>query len=189
MKDVLNILKLGLILAAFSVVSCVSLALVNSITAPIIAEKKMSGSAAAMREIFPEAAKFEAVEAVTSAQNGEVTFRSVNLVKSADDALLGAVVEAEGPTYDRAVILVGVDTSFAVKGTSILELYDSPGFGQRAKEGGYMDQYNGKTPDDAFVVGDDIVALSGASISSKGIAAILKAAVSEAQAVIKENSK
>lgn len=186
MKD---ILKLGLILAAFSVVSCVSLALVNSITAPRIAALKLSGSAAAMKQIFPEAAKFEPVEAVALDLGGDVTFRSVNLAKSADDALLGAVVEAEGPTYDRAAILVGVDTSFAVTGTSILELSDSPGFGQRAKEGGYMDQYNGKTPSDAFVVGDDVVALSGATISSKGIAAILKAAVSEAQAVIKENSK
>ena len=183
-----EILKLGLVLAAFSVVSCVSLALVNSITAPRIAALKLFGSAAAMKQIFPEAAKFEAVEAV-SGQNSEVKIRSVNLAKNADGALLGAVVEAEGPTYDRAVILVGVDTSFAVKGTEILELYDSPGFGQRAKEGGYMDQYNGKTPSDAFVVGDDVVALSGATISSKGIAAILKAAVSEAQAVIKENSK
>ena len=185
MKD---ILKLGLVLAAFSVVSCVSLALVNSITAPVIAEKKLSGSAAAMKKIFADAAKFEPVEAV-SGQNSDVTIRSVNLAKSADGALLGAVVEAEGPTYDRAVILVGVDTSFAVKGTEILELYDSPGFGQRAKEDGYMDQYKGKTPSDAFAVGDDVVALSGASISSKGIAAIVKTAVSEAPAVIEENSK
>ncbi|MBO7135110.1 MAG: FMN-binding protein [Spirochaetaceae bacterium] len=186
MKD---ILKLGLTLAVFAVVSCVSLALVNSLTAPVIAERKMSGSAAAMRQVFAEAAKFEPVEAVASGESSEVKLHSVNLAKSADGALLGAVVEAEGPTYDKAVILVGVDTSFAVKGTVILELYDSPGFGQRAKEGGYMDQYNGKTTGDAFVVGEDIVAISGASISSKGIAAIVKAAAKEAEAVIKENSK
>ena len=47
---------------------------------------------------------------------------------------MGVVVEATGPTYDKALILVGVDISYAVTGTTILELTDTPGFGQKAKK-------------------------------------------------------
>lgn len=185
MKD---ILKLGLILAVFAVVSCLSLALVNSITDPVIKARKMAESAAAMKQVFAEAAEFEPVKDFT-AKEGSVVFRSVNLAKKADGSLLGAVVEAEGPTYDKAVILVGVDMSYSVTGTVILELSDTPGFGQKANEGGYMNQYIGKNASDAFAVGDDIAAISGASISSKGIAAIVKSAVNEAKTIIKENAR
>lgn len=181
-------LKLGFTLAIFAVVSCVALALVNSITEPVIAEMKMSGSAAAMKQVFADADKFESVKDFKP-QVGTVTIKSINLARTADGSLLGAVVEAEGPTYDKALILVGVDTSYAVTGTVILELSDTPGFGQRAKEGGYMDQYNGKTSADAFAVGEDIAAISGASITSKGIAEIVKTAVNEAKTVIEENAQ
>ena len=54
-------LKLGFTLAVFSVISCVSLAFVNSLTAPVIAEKKMTESAVAMKQVFAEA-KIEPVD-------------------------------------------------------------------------------------------------------------------------------
>ena len=181
-------LKLGFTLAVFSVISCVSLAFVNSLTASVIAEKKMTESAVAIKQVFAEAKKFEPVENFQN-QNGSVVFKSVNLAKDKDGSILGVVVEATGPTYDKALILVGVDISYAVTGTAILELTDTPGFGQKAKEGGYMDQYRGKTFSDDFVVGKDIAVISGATISAKGIAEIVKAAVIEGKAVIEENAK
>ena len=52
-----------------------------------------------------------------------------------------------------------------------------------------MDQYRGKTFSDDFVVGKDIAVISGATISAKGIAEIVKAAVIEGKAVIEENAK
>lgn len=168
-----EMLKLGAVLACFAVVSCVALALVNGVTSPVIAAQKQGKTGEALKVVFPDAASFE--KADSGYQNADaVQIQSLYVAKDSGGAVLGAVVQATGPTYDKAVILVGVTVSGSITATEILELSDTPGFGQKAKEGGYMDQYSGKSAADAFTVGADVVAISGATISSNGIASIVK---------------
>ena len=174
-----EMLKLGFVLASFALVACVALALVNSFTLPLIEGPKAKETAAKMKQVFPQATAFEALDEEFET-GSSVHIDSFTLAKDGDN-VIGAVIQASGPTYESAVILVGIDKNGSITGTSFVELSDSPGFGQRAKDNGYMDQYTGKTWSDAFEVNQDVEAISGASFSSKGIANIIKTASATAK--------
>ena len=167
--------KLGGTLAAFALVACVALALVDSVTGPVIREAAEKKANAALQTVFPNATSFEAKEGFQAGDHGSIQFERVVLAKNGDEAL-GVAMQLTGPTYDKATMIVATDTEGKVVGTSFLALTDTPGFGQKATESGYMDQFNGKTKDDKFAVGEDVQAISGATITSKGLAEMIKAA-------------
>lgn len=51
------------------------------------------------------------------------------------------------------------------------------GYGDEIREGRFKRQFLGKTPDDAIAFGEDVVAISGATISSKAMAVGVRRAV------------
>ena len=53
-----QILKLGLTLAAFAVVSCLALAVVNNFTAPVIEKNNAAKTSAGLTVVFPQADSF-----------------------------------------------------------------------------------------------------------------------------------
>jgi electron transport complex protein RnfG len=57
---------------------------------------------------------------------------------------------------------------------SFMELTDTPGFGQKAKEPAFYSQFTGKSANDPFEVKGDVQVISGATITSRGVASILK---------------
>ncbi|MGL4985911.1 MAG: FMN-binding protein [Treponemataceae bacterium] len=171
-----EILKLGSVLAAFAVVACVALALVNNATAPAIAANKAAEANAGMSVVFPQADSFEAITDFTVDNIAPAKIEGIYVAKS-NDEVIGSVVQMFAPTYEKAVVLVAVDMNKNIIGNTFLELSDTPGFGQKARENNYMDQYNGKSAEDAFELGSDLVAISGATITSKALALLMKASV------------
>ena len=59
-----------------------------------------------------------------------------------------------------------------------MELLDTLILGTKAAEEPFIGQFNNKSIKDNFSVGDDVVAISGATITSRGVSAILKTASS-----------
>lgn len=165
--------KLGLALAIFASVACVLLALVNNVTAPAIAAAKERELNAGLAVVFSEADNFEAAPGFTSDTETSVKVTNLYLAKKGSD-VLGAVVQANGPTYDKAEMLIGVTLDRAITGIQFLSLTDTPGFGQKATEPEWMAQFNGKSVDDPFTTGQDVVKISGATISTDGIAQLIK---------------
>lgn len=165
--------KLGLALAIFASVACVLLALVNNVTAPAIAAAKERELNAGLAVVFSEADNFEAAPGFTSDTETSVKVTNLYLAKKGSD-VLGAVVQANGPTYDKAEMLIGVTLDRAITGIQFLSLTDTPGFGQKATEPDWMAQFNGKSVDDPFTTGQDVVKISGATISTDGIAQLIK---------------
>ncbi len=165
--------KLGLSLAIFASVACVCLALVNNVTAPAIAAAKERELNAGLAVVFPEADTFQAAPEFTPDTANSVKVTNLYLAKQGDQ-VLGAVVQANGPTYDKAEMLIGVTLDRAITGIQFLSLTDTPGFGQKATEPEWMAQFAGKSVDDPFVVGQDVDKISGASISSGGISQLIK---------------
>lgn len=165
--------KLGLALAIFASVACVLLALVNNVTAPAIAAAKERELNAGLAVVFSEADNFEAAPGFTSDTETSVKVTNLYLAKKGSD-VLGAVVQANGPTYDKAEMLIGVTLDRAITGIQFLSLTDTPGFGQKATEPEWMAQFNGKSVDDPFTTGQDVDKIGGATISTDGIAQLIK---------------
>lgn len=174
-----QMIKLALILMAYTAVACVGLALVNNFTALAIAKNEQAELNKGLKNVFLDADTFEAAADFQAITKDGINLEALYLAKSGDN-LLGCVIRASGATYDKATILAGVDTNGKMTSIQFLSLTDTPGFGQKAAEPPFADQFKGKAITDAFEVKADIQAISGATITSVGVAKILKVATTAA---------
>ncbi len=175
MSDIFKMLKLGIILAIFASVACLCLALVNIATAPRIEATQLAKANAGMIVVFEDATSFETVE-VPSVDTEGVVINSLNIAKNGD-AVVGVVIEATGPTYDEATMLIGIDISRTITGVEFLALSDTPGFGQAAAEPAFKDQFKGLAVGESVAPGTDFDGISGSTITTNGVTAILNAAL------------
>lgn len=168
-----NMLKLGLSLAIYASVACVCLSLVNMVTAPAIAAAKERELNSGLAVVFADADTFELAPGFVADTASSVKVTNLYLAKKGDQ-VMGAVVQANGPTYDKAEMLIGVTLNRSITGIQFLSLTDTPGFGQKAAEPEFANQFAGKSVDDAFSAGDDVTAISGATITTKGVSQLIK---------------
>ena len=175
MKD---IIKLAVILSFYTVVACISLALVHGFTSPIIEKHKEEAVKRALQSIFPLADNFDDVfDKLDNLDNieGSIAITAAHVAKK-DGRAIGFTIQASGPTYSKATILMGIDLDKKIASIKFLELLDTPSLGSKAADSPFIDQFPNKSTEDAFEVGKDIEAISGATITSKGVCAILKVA-------------
>jgi electron transport complex protein RnfG len=175
-----GMLKLGASLAAYAVIACVLLAVVNNFTAPRIAGIKAAEAGAGMAEVFTAADGFEIAAGFSPDTSTSVHVESLYLAKQGEN-VIGGVVQATGPTYDKATIQIGLTLDRKITGIKFLSLSDTPGYGMRAlSDPSFAGQFTGKSADDAFEAGSDVEVLSGATITTKGVAQIIKYAATAA---------
>lgn len=168
-----NMLKLGISLAIYASVACVCLSLVNMVTAPAITAAKERELNEGLAVVFADADTFEPAPGFVADTATSIKVTNLYLAKKGDQ-VMGAVVQANGPTYDKAEMLIGVTLNRSITGIQFLSLSDTPGFGQKAAEPEFSNQFAGKSVDDAFSAGDDVVAISGATITTKGVSQLIK---------------
>ena len=174
MKDTL---KLSVVLSLYTVVACLALAFVHNFTEPIIQKVKEQKSKKALQSIFPLADSFEDILSELKSIDGNIKIQSAFVAKKEDEDI-GMTIQATGPTYAHATILIGITMDKKISAIRFLELLDTPSLGSKAAEEPFIGQFNNKSIKDNFSVGDDVVAISGATITSKGVSAILKTASS-----------
>lgn len=181
--SIFSMIKLGLVLAVYAVVSCTVLAVVNNFTAPKIAQNQVEKVNAAMAAFFPgEGYTFEAVSSFESKATGTIKIEQLIVAKK-DGVIAGGAAQVSGPTYDQATILVGMQADGTVTGLQFLKNTDSPGFGLKANDPTFKlangqtfyGQFEGKNAKDGFVIGETFDAISGATITSNGVAGLLTA--------------
>lgn len=177
-----QILKLGVVLALYSVVSCFMLALVNAKTGPIIEKAKLEKQQKTMKEVFSAADSFE-TETWEQEAASKIKVDMVALAKKEGNTE-GVVLQLTGPTYDTSTILVGIDRGGIVTGVRFMSTSDSPGFGQNATKPEFYQQFEGKDSKLGFAAGQTFNALSGATITSNGVANILNYATKVSQKVL-----
>ena len=177
--------KLGLTLMLYASLACASLAIVYAITKDSIDKQGEIQLQASLKDLFPQAVSFEPVEGLTSG-DPNIKFEAAYEVKS-DSAPLGVAVKATGPSYGGpATLLVGVDLLRTVTGARVMALTDTPGLGMnatnptyyvdRTKKTTFLGQFAGKALTDPFQVKSDVVAITAATISSRSLTNIIKAA-------------
>lgn len=178
--------KLSLTLAAYAVVACVGLAFVYNATAPIIEASAANEVKGALKVLFPEASDFTDVSSEFGGPAGSIGFDRA-FVAVSGDAPIGMIVQATGPTYKSSTLLVAVDMNRTVTKVQFTANTDTPGLGTKTAESPFIDQFFGKKTDDEFKTGSDVTAISGATISSKAVAAIIKAAAWQAGDYLAKN--
>lgn len=185
MKDTL---KLSIILSLYTVVACIALALVHSFTEPIIQKTKEEKSKRALQSIFPEAESFETIVDKLESIEGKIVIQAAHVAKKGNEKI-GFTIQAAGPTYAKATILIGITLEKKINAIQFLELLDTPSLGSKAAEEPFIGQFTNKSIKDSFSVGEDIVAISGATITSRGVSAILKTASSLIDKYIESNKE
>jgi len=194
--NILGMVKLGLILAVFAAAACLMLAFVYNGTTAIIAQRQQADLEAALKELFPDADKFEKIDGVTSQDNTVVV--EVSYAAYKNNKIMGAALRVSRASYSGPITsLVGVSAGGLITGVKILEHSDTPGLGanavsptyfvDRAKGLTFYGQFAGKKITDPFVVKEDVVAITASTITSRAVSISVKAAGLAVQAwLIKE---
>ncbi|MDR1179863.1 MAG: FMN-binding protein [Spirochaetales bacterium] len=180
-----TMLKLGCVLALFSGVACVGLAFVHSLTAEKIAAHAQSALENALGEIFPGADSFDDVTGELSSLDERITIVAAYAIKKGGNPV-GIAVQATGPSYNgEATLLSGFSADKKVVRVVVLDLKDTPGLGANAANASYYvdrasrttfpGQFSGKDLGDAFEAKKDVVAITASTITSRSLAAIVKA--------------
>ena len=176
-----SMIRLGLILAAYAVVACAMLAVVNNFTAPKIAQNQERKVSAAMKEFFPEDGLiFETINDFTPPVVGAITVDEMYVAKRGNE-IVGGAAQVTGPTYDQGSILIGIKTDGTVTGLKFLKLTDSPGFGLKANDSTFTlpngktfyGQFEGKNAKGGFTAGENFDAISGATITSVAVSSLV----------------
>lgn len=150
-------LKLTLFLAIIAALATGVLAVVNSMTAPIIAANEAGAQTAELEKLYPEASNFEKIEDFTADSN-----ELVKEVYKVDDSAYVFQVVSRG--YDDDIVfLIGYDMDGTNSKFKILSNNDTPGFGQRLMEDSYHEGMTGKSTSDAVDM------ISGVTASSSAI--------------------
>lgn len=182
-----QMLKLSIVLAVYTCAACMGLAAVYNFTAPRIAQAKQAKTTAALKKIFPAADNFQDISTDLPSGFEKIKFQNAFLAEK-DGNPIGITVTASGPTYAEASILIGIGLNGKIKMIEFLLLTDTPSLGSKAADEGFSGQFKNKSVNDEFAAGADIQAITGATITSKGVCAIIKAGVNAAKDYLNKNS-
>ena len=187
------ILKVAGTLTVISLVVAALLGLVDNVTADKIAEIDAANTREAMSAVVPEGSEFtdkleisQEVLDAAAAQGGKIT--ELYGVKNAGaDAGYVMKISASG-SQGSIVMMVGVDADKAITGISVVSHAETSGIGTKVvgnepNTAGVpvLDQFQGMSGAGSLVVGKTITAISGATVSTKGITMGANAALAAAE--------
>ena len=192
------IIKLTVTLFATCVIVAGLLGLVNMVTKDKIAAINWENTQTAMKAVVadPDTTEFsealehsDAMSAAAKAAGG--TLDSVyEVLVGGENAGYAIKVVASG-SQGNIEMMVGVDAEGVVTGVSIVDNSETSGIGSKVMSNeplssgvGVLDQFQGKSAaDGTLTVGKNVDAISGATVSSKGVTAGVNAALAVAGAI------
>ena len=190
MNKAITVIKTTLILFLITSAAALLLAFVNDKTAPLIAENAGAKQQAALKTVMPSAAKFEQTQAdekitAAAAENGcEINGIYIAKNESGNDCGICTIITGSG--YDSGLQLaVGVDRDLKVTAIEIISSNETPGLGQKASNDDFKKQFEGKSGSLSVVKSgasdSQINAISGATLTSNGVAKIVNTALKAAE--------
>lgn len=175
------ILKVTGTLTVISLVVAALLGFVNSITADKIAEIDAENTRIAMSAVAPEGSEFgdkievtDDMVAAAATQSGKI-LELYPVTNGGAEAGYVMKISASG-SQGTIVMMVGVDANKAITGISVVSHAETSGIGTKVVENKpnsagvpVLDQFVGLSGAGSLVVGSNITAISGATVSTKGI--------------------
>ncbi len=182
-----NPIILSLVLLVTSVAVALILAFTNSVTKDKIAENTQKEQDAAKIEVLAGATIFEDVD--FKDETGLV--KNVYLGKNEKHELIGWCVNVTPSGYGGVIdTIVGIGKDGEVTGIKIISLSETPGLGAKATDAAFSNQFAGKKGDGTLSVikngkatENEIVAISGATITSKAVTEGVNAAAKAVESV------
>ncbi len=189
------ILKVAGTLTAISLVVAALLAVVNGITADKIAALNEQNTKIALSAVaVNEGSDFKKVDATAdmiaaaSAKSGKL--KEIYEVIYSGNSVGYAVKVVAGGSQGDIEMVVGVDENKAVTGVSIVSNAETSGIGSKVmnnepnKAGtGVLSQFIGLSGAGTLVVGSNVTAISGATVSTKGVTKGVNAALAAVEAM------
>ena len=187
------IIKLTVTLFVTCVIVAALLGLVDNVTRDKIAAINWENTVAAMKAVVadPDATTFsdalENTEAMSAAAlAGGGTLDSVYEVQVGGASAGYAIKVVASGSQGNIEMMVGVDGEGAVTGVSIVDNSETAGIGSKVMENqnGVLDQFIGKSAaDGTLAVGTNVDAITGATVSSRGVTTGVNAALAVAGAI------
>ena len=189
------ILKVAGTLTVIALVVAALLGVVNNVTKDKIAEQDAENTRIAMSAVAPEGSEFgdkmdisDAVAAAASAQGGKIV-EMYPMTNGGADA--GYVVKVSASDSQGTItMMVGVDANKAITGISVISHSETSGIGTKVvgnepNSAGVpvLDQFVGMSGSGSLVVGKNVIAVSGATVSTKGITMGANAALAAVEAL------
>ena len=157
------------VLSVISLVVSLLLALVNSMTAPVIAENTKRTTLAAYVGVLPSVSDATELEEVTDYTTANVT----GVVKAPDG---GIAIKAEEKGFDGGIltVIMGFDANGAEAGIWVDASTQTKGIGSNVATDTFLAQFNGMDGTQNIAIGQGgFDAYSGATISSKALFAAI----------------
>ena len=179
----MSTVKLALRLIIITVVAGLLLGVTYDITAEPIAQQEAMAAEEARKAVLPDAQEFEQID-ITEYRSDEaysVITEAYSAKANGEDAGMTVSLCVNG--FNAGLNLtVGVNADGTVSGVQIGTMDETPGLGANAKNPEFTDQFAGKTAPLTVaknsVSGDDqILALTGATITSKAVTDAVNVAV------------
>ena len=150
------------VLSVISLVVSLLLAVVNSMTAPVIAENERAATLAAYVDVMPSVSDANTLEEVS----GYTTANVSGAVKAEDGSM---AIKAGESGFDGGVltVIMGFDTEGKVTGIWVDASTQTPGLGQKCAEEAFTSQFIGKSA--PLTLGVDIDAVTGATLTSQAV--------------------
>ena len=175
------ILKVAGTLTAISLVVAALLGFVNSITKDKIAAIDAENTRVAMSAVAPEGSEFGDKMELSEAAITAASDKGGKLVElypvTLDGAAAGYVMKISASGSQGAIVMmVGVDADKAITGISVVSHSETSGIGTKvvgnelnAAGEPVLDQFKRKSGAGTLIVGSNITAISGATVSTRGI--------------------
>ena len=181
-QDFLEIFKVGGILCLITAVAALALAATNAKTAPLIAQHEQEKQEAAMKVVLPDADGFR----MENLKNDSMEEIVTAVYAAKDQSGYAVMVSPNG--YNGAVSLaVGVLADGTVSGIDVISQSETAGLGANCVKESFKDQFAGKTEGITVVKtgasGNQINAISSATITSKAVTSGVNAAISAVKEV------
>jgi len=178
-----SIVRLIAALTITCAVSALALSVIHGLTEEPIEEQKRLATMRAVQEVLPPFDNDPAEETLMiTLQEDEVGARDTVTVYLGTQSgqSTGVAFQTFGEGYGGYIdIMVGIDLEGHISGVKILEHEETPGLGAKIEESDFRDQFQGKSLDNSVLVngnlavkndGGDLDALTGATISPRGVA-------------------
>ncbi len=189
------LLKLTVTLFGTCVIVAGALGVVNQLTAPNITAALKAKTEAAMQAVVADPDNSEFTEALeltddmtaAALDNGATLTEAYGVTVGGESAGYALKVVASG-SQGAIEMMVGVDAEGTVTGVSVVKSAETKGIGTKVTGNqpldsgtGVLDQFQGKTPADMpLTVGQNVDAIGGATVSTKGVTTGVNAALAVA---------
>lgn len=180
------ITKLTVTLLVTCVIVSGLLGLVNGVTAGPIAAINQQKTQDAMAQVVSDASSFQAVEEIPQAALDAAAAAGATVTELYDGQGAGYVLKvvASG-SQGNIEMMVGVDGDGVVTGVSVVDSSETAGIGTKvtgneplASGTGVLDQFIGKSAADGTLsVGSNVEAITGATVSTRGVTTGVNAAL------------